>query len=1041
MRPLGAASVRVRGRQGALAAVAASCLRVARRGRRAVAAPGALRAVLAIALLLVVQAWALPARALDPAQSIDRYTITRWATDDGLPHNQIHDISQSSDGFLWIATWEGAARFDGHAFLAIDTDALRPGDILPVRTLLPDGERGMLLGGIRAGVVRAPLAGALSEACTGLGPLDVWTMARAAPDAWWVATGDGLYRMDRAGACRRVDTSDLLQRRTIHALLPRADGSLWIGSSRGLYRMHAGRPAGDIEPLGDHIGLPLGVVRALAEMDDGSVWIVGDTGVWRYDEAGLRRLREESAEGVLQDRHGAQWTITSAGTLLRHWRGQWQQLDARHGLDGRATGAMFEDREGLLWLGTTHGLFRIADGPVSALGRHQGLRNDYVRSVLQTDDGVVWIGHAEGLSRLRDGSIETLLPRPGETGSSVLSLAAAQGGGIWAGSYDRGVLRFNADGTRGQVTGAGPGSVHRPGAASQSALDRNDGLPSNEVRALLAEADGGVWIGSERGLSHWQDGQVRKVDLPGSSGLPIRSLFRSADGTLWVGMFGGLARRDAKGQVRSWTAGKDYPATSAFDFLADPDGTLWIASDRGVLRFRDGRFRRYGREHGLPANALFRVLEDDQGHLWFSSNLGVLRIPRAAFDEVDAGTRTQLALELFERDDGMPSRQANGGSSPAGWRTADGALWIPTAAGIAIIDPEHAQREQRMPIPLVFERVLVDGQPRSLATARHLIDADGVQRLTIAYAGMSLRQPRNLRYRYRLHGVDAQWVDAGAAREVSYANLPAGQLRFEVQVTRSPQGWTGVPESRGTLLFKVEAPWWQRPWFFAVAALLTLALLAAIYVVMSRHLRGRQRQLEALISQRTRELSGKHAELQQAAQQRETLLRKLEHQASHDALTGLPNRRASDAFLATAIQAADHDGRPLCVAIIDVDRFKHVNDRYGHQAGDMVLERIASRMHDLLHREDAFVGRLGGEEFIAVFPGWTLARAVAALDNVRGAVSAMPMLFGDGHELRCSVSAGVVQRTPPESDDAVMQRADTCLYEAKRLGRDRVVAG
>lgn len=1023
--------MRVRGISGALRAPGATRLRAALRAWRARSArPGerwSPQAWLA-GLLLLAQAWVLPALALDPSQPIERYTITRWATDEGLPHNQVHDISQSADGFLWVATWEGAARFDGHAFLPVDSNALRPGDMMPVRALFADGERGMLLGGIRAGVVRAPSAGPLAEVCAGSGPLDVWTIARAAPDAWWIATDDGLYRMDRTGACQRIDSTELLQRRKIHALLPRADGSLWIGSSRGLYRMHAGGAPGDIEPLGERLGLPAGAVRDLAEVGDGSLWIVGDGGIWRYAASGLRQLRSDSVEGMLQDRHGAQWAITSSGTLLRHWRGQWQQLDARHGLEGRATGAMFEDREGLLWVGTTHGLFRIADGPVSALGRHQGLQNDYVRSVLQTDDGVVWIGHAEGLSRLRDGRVDTLLPRDGVVASSVLSLAPGQGGGIWAGSYDHGVLRFHADGTRERIAGG-------------LAINRDDGLPSNEVRALLAEADGGLWIGTERGLAHWQDGQVRNVDLPGSAGLPVRSLFRTADGALWVGMFGGLARLDAAGRVRSWSAGKDFPATSAFDFLADPDGTLWIASDRGVLRFRGGRFQRYGREHGLPANALFRVLEDRQGHLWFSSNLGVLRIPRSAFDEVDAGANTHLALELFERDDGMPSRQANGGSSPAGWRTADGSLWIPTAAGIAIIDPEHAQREQRMPIPLVFERVMVDGQPRSLATSRHVIDAGGVQRLSITYAGMSLRQPRNLRYRYRLHGVDARWIDAGAAREVSYASLPAGNLRFEVQVTRSPQGWSGAPESRGTLQFRVEAPWWQRSWFLAVAVLATLALLALAYVGMSRHLRGRQRQLEALISQRTRELSSKHAELQQAALQRETLLRKLEHQASHDVLTDLPNRRASDAFLTAAIRTCDRDGRPLCVAIIDVDRFKHVNDRYGHQAGDMVLERIAIRMRELLDREDAFVGRLGGEEFIAVFPGWTLARAVAALDNVRTAINAMPMLFGDGHELRCSVSAGVVQRVAPENDDAVMQRADTCLYEAKRRGRDRVVAG
>src|SRR5690606_41860513 len=115
----------------------------------------------------------------------------------------------------------------------------------------------------------------------------------------------------------------------------------------------------------------------------------------------LARQRADRAEALLQDGRGALWVAGTDSTVLRHWRGAWERLDARHGIEGYATGALFEDREGLVWFGTTHGLFRIADGPVWALDARHGLRSDYVRSVLQTADGTVWIGHSLGRSEER----------------------------------------------------------------------------------------------------------------------------------------------------------------------------------------------------------------------------------------------------------------------------------------------------------------------------------------------------------------------------------------------------------------------------------------------------------------------------------------------------------------------------------------------------------------------------------------------------------------------------------------------------------------
>ncbi|MEN1971673.1 diguanylate cyclase [Luteimonas sp. MJ204] len=950
-----------------------------------------------------------PALALDPELPPERYTVTRWNADDGLPHGQVHAISQDGDGFLWVATWEGTVRFDGRSFREVEDLNHPDGRRLASRQIVRHGD-GVLVSVDHLGLMHVPDGGQARPACADAPGLEAARVAPAIDGGYWIAAREGLYRVGGDGGCERVDGGEALAALDVLVLLARADGSLLAGNRHGLYRWHAGRQ----EALGERLGLPAGEVRGLQQARGGDLWIAGEHGVWRLRGQRLERLRSGAAEGLMQDRQGALWVAATDSTLLRYWQGEWRQLDRRHGIEGFASGALFEGRDGLVWMGTTHGLFRIGDGPVWGLGKEQGLRNDFVRSLVETADGQVWVGHSGGLSRLRDGRIEVLLPRPGLPSASVLSLARASDGGVWAGTYNRGVMHVAADAQAPVRPVAGEGSL----------------LATEQVRAVLEEPDGTLWVGTERGLAAWRDGQTQERPFPSLPALPVRALHHTDDGTLWIGSLGGLARRGSDGRLVVLEPEVDFPALSAFDFLSDPDGTLWIASDRGVLRHRDGVFSLYGRRQGLSGSALFRILPDDFGNLWVSSNEGVTRIPRRAFDEVDRGKVVQLDMQSFTRDDGMPSRQSNGGSSPAGWRMANGELWMPTAAGIAVFDPARVMAGAAGNVSLVIDRVLVDGAPAT--------DVPPGGRVLIQYTGVSQRSPNSLRYRYRMQGVDADWIEAGSAGEVAYTHLPAGTLRFEVQVARAPADWSR-PANRAQVELRVAAPWWARTPVRLLGACLLALLLAGLHAWLGRHQRGRQRRLESKVAQRTEELREKNAELEQASREREQLMEQLAHQAHHDALTGLPNRRACDLCLESAVARAEATGSPLCVALLDVDRFKAINDRHGHQAGDQVLAHVGARLLDSLRDPSVFVGRTGGEEFLVVLHDMTLDAGRSRVEQVRMDIAAL-RIASLGDDLVCTISAGLVERAAGEQPDDLLRRADERLYEAKRSGRDRVVA-
>ena len=778
---------------------------------------------------------AAPALALDPALPPERYTITRWNADDGLPHGQVHAISQDGDGFLWVATWEGTVRFDGRSFREVEALNHPDGRRLASRLLLRDGDS-VLVGVDHLGLMRVPDGGQPRPACAAYPELDVTRVAPATDGGHWVVARDGVYRLGQGDDCVRVDGGDALAGLQLTALLARADGSLLAGNRHGLYRWHEGR----LESLGTRLGLPAGEVRGLQQSRDGDLWIAGEHGVWRLRGERLQRLRSGAAEGLIEDRHGALWVAATDSTLLRYWQGEWQQLDRRHGIEGFASGALFEGREGLIWMGTTHGLFRVGDGPVWGVGKEQGLANDFVRSLVETADGQVWIGHSGGLSRMREGRVEVLMPRPGLLSASVLSLALASDGGVWAGTYNRGVMHVGADAQ----------APVRPLAPEGSLLE------TDHVRALLEDPQGTLWIGTERGLKAWRDGQAEEDPLPGLPALPVRALHHIEGGRLWVGLMGGLAFREPDGRLVVLEPEVDFPALSAFDFLSDPDGTLWIVSDRGVLRYRDGVFSLYGRRQGLTGSALFRILADDFGNLWVSSNEGVSRIPRTAFDAVDRGEAELLDIQSFSRDDGMPSRQSNGGSSPAGWRMANGELWMPTAAGIAVFDPARVVDASKGKVSLVIDRVTVDGAPGTE------IPPGG--RVVIQYTGISQRSPNSLRYRYRMQGVDQDWIEAGQSGEVAYSHLPAGNARFEVQVARAPADWSR-PANQAQVELRVATPWWARTPVRLLGVSVLALLLAALHAWLSRRQRHRQRRLESMVAQRTEELREKNAELEQAS--------------------------------------------------------------------------------------------------------------------------------------------------------------------------------
>ncbi len=968
----------------------------------------AVQGALAIALAFLP----LSLAALDPHLSMSDYTIKHWGAQDGLPHNMVHAITQDKDGFIWVTTWEGIARFNGHSFTLFDNGNI-PGLVSRAfRTATVDNHGHVLFGSPQSGLWQYS-RGKWQQVAAGEPKLSTLLLPTQNSNVW-IGTESGLFRLDAED--RLHPGPRLMPERHepwVNAIAKLPDGQLLVAAEDRLFEITPDLRQVHRLPLDTS---SIGFINNLLVTRSGDVLLAPRQGLYRKSTSGLQRIPEfESLRigAMLEDRQGSLWLLSAERGLLRWRNGRLETLPANSGLHGHGTRAIFEDREGQIWVGTTDGLFMISEGSARGLDTRHGLDDNYARSVLHGHDGSVWIGTAGGLNRWQNGRIRPVTTLwEGGSSSSVLALAQTSAG-IWVGSYDHGVMLIDEKGRL------------------KRHINAESGLPSDRTRALLADGDD-LWIGTRGGLSRLHaDGQLQNYAAHTHGLLEgfVQALYKHRNGDLWIGYNQGLCVLPPTGKARCFKSDQ-LPAQSIFDFLETGEGEMLIASDHGLLRWDGIHMRRYGRQHGFPNESLFRLLADEQGMLWLSSNNGVFRIDPKQLDEVDLGQRTQLSIPIFTHGSGMPSSQANGGSFPAGAMDDAGNFWVPTAAGLAIINTRIPAEMPQPAIPIAIEEMLVNGEPHAFEDARKL-HAGESRRIVIQYAGLNFHHTGELYYRYRLRGFDDAWVDVGKSTEAVFTNLPAGDFVFEVQAMIPPIDWSKAnPQSIASIPLHLTPTWWKRSEAQLAATIAMLALLFGIQRLRERNLRRQRQRLEQQVKQRTRELREKNLALEEASRNQAALMQRLEILAGQDDLTRLPNRRSGRARMNTLCQQG-----PIRVAVLDLDHFKRINDRHGHETGDRALHTFARILHQHAG-EPENCARLGGEEFALIIPDGDAESALALCETIRSELAKTPIESVSGDILYCTVSIGL--SSAGQEPHKLLREADNALYRAKYLGRNQV---
>jgi len=762
------------------------------------------------------------------AEPAPNYFFRNWQVENGLPQNKLCAVVQTRDGYLWVGTYSGLARFDGVRFQVFDDQNTPELGNSRVSCLYEAPDGALWIGHEDGGVtryqdgqfapveIRADWASQRIYCITTDDAGEIWVMNESASLA---RVRDGLVLTTPAGNSRRL-----------MGFTRSPNGTLWVAHDGRLSFMERGQihPAVFNLPITNNYNY----VQGICASRDGGLWINSNG-----------KLRKWQAGAVVQDLGAAPWGVNPLICLK-------------------------ETRRGILVAGTaSQGFYLVFPGtnqPPLHFNQINGMQVDWIRSVAEDQEGDLWLGTGgNGLLEMRPSPIQTPAPPDHWRGRAVLTVCPARNGAIWAGTEGAGLYCYQAGGWRkfGYTNGLGNSYVWSVAedAAGQIwagnwgsglfllAGDRFKGAPGPDrvppiVPALLAARDGGLWVGTADGLLHYQAGRINRFNTgEGRLLRDVRTMAEDEHGTLWFGTAGHGLGCLAGGRIRCFDR-RDGLSSEYIECLhCDDDGALWIGTfGGGLCRWKEGRMAVINRHEGLPNSIIGDIEDDDRGYFWMSSHGGLIRAAKAALNRCADGASPTVACLTYGVNDGLPTIECAEGLQPAGGKSADGRLWFPTSKGLVVVDP-NAVRVNLQPPPMALEEVLVDGERVTNRLSPLRIPA-GRSHFEFHYTGLSYVAPEKVTFKYRLEGFEQAWVEAGAKRQAIYSFLPPGHYAFHVIAANNDGIWN---EPGVSLPFILLPRFWQTWWFqFSGAVLTVLAASGMVWFETRRRMRHRLEKLE-----------------------------------------------------------------------------------------------------------------------------------------------------------------------------------------------------
>lgn len=730
-----------------------------------------------------------------------QYRFDSWTTDRGLPQNSVYSTAQTPDGYIWFTTLDGLVRFDGVRFKVFNKSNTENFFTNRLRNIFAEEDGALWIANEKAGLTRfqnnqfktfttadglssndihyvqKDLDGSLMvfaingmsrtrdkgisfnvERRQDIREYKIWVSSSGIR---WEINKDGLFSTDKNGQTTRFDLpfdpvpgefEETFNFSALVSLFEDKDGSFWVGTPGKISKLHNG----SYTTFAAENGVPASRIRFIGHGSQGDFWLATEkNGVCRLSGdrftcfTTANGLSSDNVTNIFLDRENTVWFATENGGINHVSRQIIEPVSKANGLAATNVYPILQDRSGTFWVGSFGALAKYENGKVVNYARKDGLIYDLVQSLFEDRDGTLWAGSVGGVQRFDNGKFIDFTEKLG---------------------LDIGEPNF--------------WDIHQT-------------------------ADGAMWFATDNGLFRHADGKTTYFST--ESGLPsndIKVIYETRDGTLWFGTTGGVAVLKG-GQFGVFTEKDGLAGNFVRSIYEDEEGLLWFGTyDSGLSLYRDGKFTKFTAENGLFSNGVFAILPDVRGNFWMSSNQGIYRVSRQQLVDFADGKLASVVSTAYNKSDGMLSTECNGGRQPSGIRASDGRLWFPTQDGVAIVNPD-AVPFNPLPPPVVIEGATVNGKPiTDLDSA--IVMQPGQTNLSISYTGLSFIKPEQVRFRYKLEGLDDDWTEAANRRDVFYPYLPPGNYVFRVMAANSDNIWS---ETAAAINIEIIPAFYRRWWF------------------------------------------------------------------------------------------------------------------------------------------------------------------------------------------------------------------------------------
>lgn len=964
-------------------------------------------------------AWLLLVSAGAEAQ---RYVFQAYRQAEGLKNLSVNTMAIDPKGFLWVATENGVFRFLGSGFERFGTE--QGIAEIDVHSLVVDQD-GSIWAGTEGNVYRWD--GQRFQRA-GANPIQIqneFSMAVEDGRHLLIVDRKRLFRLEHDAQGRTLSYVPLFSDATIAADPslgevssvsvigePGSGARIWFGCGKRLCswldRPTPSQPnVSDVIEWGRNRNLPDDRWDGVLLDRTGTLWAGGAFHVAallpgspnfidRTIPGSAPNSSHSSHAPLIEDGRGE--VFAPANTGLARWNGRdWRFVSAANGLQLTSeVVAMAFDKEGDLWLGIRgEGISKWAGfGEWESWTSDQGLPSGVIwevapfssdRLLAGTDQGPAWVSKETGAA----GSLYKGRWSFGE----VDTIGVDQDGSLWAGTLSGSVLHIDPKSGRTAEAGKLPATILV-------------GVPDHAGRLFLGTRDG-VWMRETEGRTTTFK-RVTAVDAL----IPAHAEFEAGclapNGDLWLSAQNRLLREENNVWTEPPIDGSPKLPGDLLALSCAQDGSIWATGEQdGVWRFTPHGNRLEGWQlpipPGLQSLAPLAILSDHRGWIWLGTDLGVLawnghewrhltRETGLIWNDIDQNALTE---------------------------DQDGSLWIGTSGGLShLLHPERVFDPQ----PISISITGVERGGKTVSYTNDLAMRWTREPLDIQISSPTMRNRSELVFQYQMTGLDSGWIDSQNGEAV-FSGLPPGDYLFSARAAN--QALNAVSETQ-KIRISVSPPWWRSSWMLSLGAFSVLVLLWGGHRMYEGHLLVRSKELEAQVSERTRELEASRAQLR--------------IQATHDELTGLLNRKAILAALESEMRRAVRDSTTVAVALVDIDHFKQINDVCGHLAGDAALRLFADAVRQVIRSYDQ-AGRYGGEEFLLVLSRMPLAEIKARLSNIQRSISNLSFQWGE-HEFNINCSAGVAVydlSTHLCTLEALLSAADQSLYKAKASGRNCVV--